>query len=217
MKHLYRSLVLSTACSLTLQGAQMMEIEKQGQALQQQAATDVVRDIVSAIKPYDTVEEEHIQDTLAWIKSGALIFRVAKPAVPNKHLVSYFLVFDEKASKVLLVDHKKAQLWLAAGGHIEMNEDPKETARRECVEELGINADFWREEPLFLTSTVTVGLTAGHTDVSLWYVIKGDSTIEYTFDKDEFNGIKWFSFDEIPYENSDPHMKRCIKKLQATL
>ncbi len=171
---------------------------------------------MSSITPFDPVEQQHITDTLLWIDSGAPIFRIQKPDVPNKHLVSYFVLFDEQNQKILLVDHRKAQLWLPSGGHVEINENPKETVNRECFEELNIQADFWLDKPLFLTSTITVGITAGHTehtDVSLWYVLNGDSTASYAFDAEEFNAIKWFGFSEIPYEKSDPHMGRFISKL----
>lgn len=189
----------------------------QNAALKQISARELIHDLIANILPHDQLEQEHIKDTLAWIQSGAPIFRIAKPDIPNKHLVSYFLLFDEEAQKVLLVDHIKAQLWLPGGGHIEIDEDPKEAARRECLEELSIEPDFWRDKPLFLTSTVTVGLTAGHIDVSLWYILKGDCRKTYQFDAQEFNGIQWFSFDEIPYDKSDPHMKRFIEKLKKLL
>lgn len=176
-----------------------------------------VYDIVSAIKPWDAIEAEHIADTLAWIQSGAPIFRLAKPDVPKQHLVVYFVLFDQKALKILLVDHKQAQLWLPSGGHVENNEELIETVKRECLEELGIEADFWVEAPLFLTSTLTVGLTAGHTDVSLWYVLKGNHQTRYDFDKDEFNDIRWFALEEIPQVKSDPHIGRFLNKLQSLL
>lgn len=176
-----------------------------------------IHNLISNILPYDELEQEHITDTLVWIESGAPIFRIQKPDVPNKHLVSYFVLFDAKNKKVLLVDHKKAQLWLPSGGHVEINEDPKETVKRECFEELGIVAEFFIDMPVFLTSTITVGVTAGHTDVSLWYILNGDSNSQYVFDRGEFNAISWFSFDDIPYEKSDPHMRRFIAKLQGIL
>jgi 8-oxo-dGTP diphosphatase len=172
-------------------------------------------DLVSSIKPIDDLEEKHKLETLTWIQNSSPLFRIQKPDIPNKHLVSYFLLFDEEREKILLVDHKKAQLWLPTGGHVELDEDPKETVRRECMEELGISAEFWMDNPLFITSTETVGLTAGHTDVSLWYVLKGDSAASYQFDLDEFETICWFNINEIPYEKSDPHMARFIKKLKA--
>lgn len=186
-------------------------------ALKDHLITDVIKNLIANIEPYDDIEQAHIRDTIFWIESGAPIFRVQKPDIPNKHLVSYFIVFDEERKKILLVDHKKAQLWLPSGGHVEIDEDPKDAAKRECLEELGIEADFWSHDPIFLTSTLTVGLTAGHIDVSLWYILKGDSEAKYKFDQDEFNNILWFNFDDIPYEKSDPHMSRFIEKLKAKL
>jgi len=50
------------------------------------------------------------------------------------------------------------------------------------LEELSLTAEFLHDAPVFLTVTQTVGSTAGHTDVSLWYVIKGDRNAAYEFD-----------------------------------
>jgi 8-oxo-dGTP pyrophosphatase MutT (NUDIX family) len=176
-----------------------------------------IHTLIRAIIPYDDVEQEHINDTCLWIESGEPIFRVQKPDVPNKHLVSYFVLFDDVHQKILLVDHKKALLWLPSGGHVEIDEDPKTTVERECLEELGVRADFWVPDPFFITSTLTVGLTAGHTDVSLWYVLKGDSHATYQFDEEEFNDIRWFHLDEVPHSKSDPHMERFIQKFKGNL
>lgn len=177
---------------------------------------DVIEGIVSSITPFDDIERHHIHETLTWIQSGVQIFRLQKPDIPPKHLVSYFVLFDEKAQKILLVDHKKAQLWLPAGGHVEPDEHPQDTVRRECLEELGVSAEFWQNSsPFFLTSTMTVGLTAGHTDVSLWYVLKGDHHASYSFDQGEFNAIRWFDWNEIPYTKADPHLERFMQKLKS--
>lgn len=74
-----------------------------------------IRREVASIQPYDELEKTHRIDALAWIDSGAPLFRTAKPATPPKHLVSYFAVVDGR--EILLVDHKSAQLWLPPGGH----------------------------------------------------------------------------------------------------
>src|SRR5581483_2751975 len=112
-----------------------------------------------------------IKDVLAWIESGANIYRIEKPDKPPKLLVSYFMVIDPDHDSLLLADHIKAQLWLPPGGHVELGEDPKQTVIREMQEELNQEAVFIRndDQPFFVTVTRTVGLTAGHTDVSLWY------------------------------------------------
>ena len=134
--------------------------------------------------PFDKKEEEHLHFAKEWVNSGAGIFRLIKPATPDPHLVAYFLLLDPVHKKVLLVDHKKASLWLSAGGHVELDEHPEETVKREVFEELSIHADFLLHNPFFLTVTKTVGQTAGHTDVSLFLKVcsrKGDFLRESYF------------------------------------
>jgi 8-oxo-dGTP diphosphatase len=165
---------------------------------------------IAAISPFDTIEDHDVSNCLAWVDSGVELCRVAKPATPPVHLVSYVVVVDD--GHVLLVDHRNAQLWLPAGGHVERDEHPRVTAARELEEELGIVAGHDIEAPFFVTASMTVGLTAGHTDVSLWYVVRASRHSKIKFDAREFQGVRWFAFDEVPLERADPHMKRFLEK-----
>lgn len=171
--------------------------------------------LATSITPLDPEEKRHIDFVRGWIESGAEIFRTAKPATPDPHLVSYFILVDEAENKFLLTDHKKSGLWLPAGGHVEPNEHPQETVRREVLEELGIQADFVVDKPVFLTVTKTVGPTAGHTDVSFWYVLRGRVSDILNYDQGEFHKIQWFSVESAPFERTDPHLSRLIKKLSS--
>lgn len=172
-----------------------------------------IHQLVQSIQPFDELETEHISQTLAWIGSGAPLFRIQKPDIPPQHLVSYFVLFDPAQRKVLLVDHKNAGLWLPAGGHVEIDEHPQITVQREAKEELQIDADFLQPTPLFLTVTETVGALAKHIDVSLWYVLKYDSSVPLTFDAGEFYAIQWFAPDGLPLDRCDPHLQRFARKL----
>lgn len=181
-----------------------------------------IKDDVSAIQALDKLEREHIADVLAWLESGANIFRIAKPDKPPKHLVSYFALIDPDHRSILLGDHIKAQLWLPSGGHVELNEHPAATVVREAQEELGRKAVFLggKQLPFFVTVTQTVGLTAGHTDVSLWYLLKGSIYDTLNFERREFNDMAWFTFDEILESHPaifDPHLQRFTKKLARHL
>ncbi|PFH10516.1 ADP-ribose pyrophosphatase YjhB (NUDIX family) [Collimonas sp. PA-H2] len=177
-------------------------------------AADLRRQIraeFSSIQPLDTLEQTHIAEALEWLDSGAELCRQAKPATPPQHLVSYFVVVDD--GHALLVDHRNAQLWLPPGGHVEPGEHPRTTVLRELEEELGFSASHAIQAPVLLTATTTVGLTAGHTDVSLWYVVRASRAQKITFDEKEFNAVRWFPFAELPLERSDPHMDRFLRKL----
>jgi len=172
---------------------------------------ETIKQQVQSIEPLDDIERNHKQDCLDWIDSGAELCRISKPDNPPKHLVSYFVLVDE--DEILLVDHINAQLWLPTGGHVDVGEHPKQAAIREAKEELGINAELLYENPIFITVTKTVGLTSGHTDVSLWYVIKGSKNHNYTYDNSEFHSIKWFKLNEIPIDKSEPNLSRFFQKL----
>lgn len=182
---------------------------------------DEILDQVKNIEPVDETERLHIDDVLSWIQGPSDIFRIAKPDSPPKHLVSYFVVYDPRVQKLMLIDHVKANMWLPSGGHVEIDEHPRETVRREAMEELELVADFRviGEEPAFITVTETRG-PGTHTDVSFWYVIVGDSTAELNYDKREMRGLKWLSFDEVLAMDDqllDPHMKRFVRKFSRML
>ena len=164
---------------------------------------------INSINPMDSLERETITDVIAWIDSGVELCRIEKPAKPDKHLVSYFVVLD--GEHLLLVDHINAEKWLPTGGHVEPGEHPRETAIREACEELQVQADFLRDKPILLTSTETVGKTAGHTDVSIWYALKGERASSLTIDQNEFHEARWFHRDKLP-TNTDPHLTRFVEK-----
>jgi 8-oxo-dGTP pyrophosphatase MutT (NUDIX family) len=182
--------------------------------------TQLIHDIVARIKPYDVTEAAHQKDVLNWITSGAQIFRIAKPDNPPKHLVSYFVLYDESAGKLMLIDHVTSGLLLPAGGHIEQDEDPKITVIREADEELKIEADFntlFGDAPLFVTVTTTVG-QGQHVDVSLWYIIAGNSNQKLQCDPREMSGYQWLTPDEvlaIDIKKLDPNVHRFVEKMKG--
>lgn len=171
--------------------------------------------LVSTIPPTDDLEAHEKEFVLQWINSGVEIFRIQKPDTPPIHLVSYFVVVSPNHDQVLLVDHKRAGLWLPAGGHVEPGEHPKETVIREVREELGIEADFIFNDPIFVTVGKTVNDEGTHTDISLWYVLKADPEQSLHYDTREFHGIRWFTLDTVPIERIEPHMRRFITKLAS--
>lgn len=172
-----------------------------------------IEKLVAGIEPHDALEGEHRAFTLAWIRSGAPLFREQKPGTPEPHLVAYFPVIDAARGKVLLVDHRSSGLWLPAGGHVEPGEHPRDTVTREAREELDLAAELLAPAPQFITVTRTVELTPAHTDVSLWYVLTADSERPLAFDTGEMHAVRWFLPSEVPYERAEPHLARFLSKL----
>lgn len=172
-----------------------------------------IRQEIERIQPLDDLEQATKENVLTWIDSGVEICRLEKPAVPPKHLIAYFAVVDD--DHILLVDHINAELWLPTGGHVEPGEHPRAAALREAREELSIAGEFLVDYPLFLTITETVGNTAGHTDVSIWYALRGNRMAQLDFDESEFHQVRWFHRNDVPLHRTDRHMARFLEKLYA--
>jgi 8-oxo-dGTP diphosphatase len=178
---------------------------------------DRIAALVAAIEPWDELERAHRDDVLAWIASGATLTRRVAPATPPKHLVSYYVLLDRARRSLMLVDHRKAGLWLPGGGHVEPDEHPDATVIREMREELRYDGALVFPEPLFLTVTETVGATAGHVDVSLWYVVDASADADFWFDEEECSRIDWFPLDALPLDRCDPHLERFAAKMAHAL
>ena len=183
----------------------------------------LITGLVAGVGPADAREADDQAGILAWIGSGAQIFRVIPPATPPRHLVSYFALVDSARRLVLLGDHVKSGLWLPSGGHVELGEDPRDTVAREALEELGIRAVFHDRlgagRPFFLTVTATVGPDS-HVDVSLWFVLAGDQDVPLDPDPREYRSVRWFPLDGLDRsreERLDPEMSRFARKVTAAL
>ncbi|MET7747201.1 NUDIX domain-containing protein [Micromonospora sp. NPDC005367] len=181
-----------------------------------------IRAMVEAIVPVDELEARHRAECLAWLAETRDIFRREKPRTPSPHLVAYFLLYDETDGSVLLVDHRKAGMWLPSGGHVEPAEHPAETVRREMLEELGAPAVFhprFGARPAFLTVSRTVGSPAEqHVDVSLWFVLSGDRDQTFVPDSGEFHGVRWWTPHDVAAAAPgavEPHLSRMLGKLAA--
>jgi 8-oxo-dGTP pyrophosphatase MutT (NUDIX family) len=176
------------------------------------------RALVEQIEPHDQLEADHRDQVLTWLDRTDDIYRRRAPDVPVQHLVSYFAVVDQHDQAMLLVDHRKAGLWLPAGGHVEIGEHPWVTVQREAAEELALAAtptDRWGTDPAFVTVTRTRG-PGVHTDVSLWFVLTAARADEIHFDTGEFKSIQWWSSDQLGAADPatlDPHLPRFLAKL----
>jgi len=67
----------------------------------------------------------------------------------EKHFTASALIKNDN-NEVLLVFHKKLNVWLYPGGHIEFNETPDEAVIREVKEETGLEIEIVGEKEISL-------------------------------------------------------------------
>ena len=122
----------------------------------------------------------------------------------TRHFVASVFIINE--GKVLLVHHKKLGLWLPAGGHVDENELPTETAVREAKEETGLDIEIIGEEENFERVRILLhpkyvqleDIKPGHHHIDLIYFAKlKDKNQKIEANTEETNEVKWFAKEEL--------------------
>ena len=124
-------------------------------------------------------------------------------------------VFVVHKDKVLVRKHDKYDLWLAVGGHIELDEDPNQSAIREVKEEVGLDVELVGNLPKFKNERSSYkellpprymnihDITPTHQHISLIYFAKSDSDNVVENEGEKSKGWKWFTKEELERNEED--------------
>ncbi len=136
----------------------------------------------------------------------------------NRHFTATAFVIDSK-KRVLLLWHKRLQRWMPPGGHVDENETPEEAAKRECEEETNLDVEIIGEpgpdlfalnpaegrmlkKPIaFLLENIPESKERNepaHEHMDFLYLARplNESDAKEMM-KDESDGMKWFTKEEI--------------------
>lgn len=130
--------------------------------------------------------------------------------------VDVFIVHDKK---VLLIFHKKHNMWLQIGGHIELNEDPDEALFREVKEECGLDIEIiGGKQPniemkgtKFLYAPVFMNIhdiNETHKHIGLIYFAKAKSD-KFVLNNKEHKDIRWFTKEDL--EKPEFNLNEAVK------
>lgn len=139
-------------------------------------------------------------------------------------------VFVVHKGRVLLRMHDKYKIWLAPGGHIELNEDPTQAAIREVKEEVGLDVELWKgneipvahdERVKILTLPVSMNrhfVSDTHEHISLVYfaATTHDGVIVGDHD-DASHEWKWFTQEELDQTDMPQNIREYAKLAIETL
>ncbi len=171
---------------------------------------DVVRQTVVDRVPIDDVEAAMIVEFLARYDELTEPFSETADLV---HVTGSAIVIGPRG--VVLLKHRRLGLWLQPGGHIEAGETPWEGARREAIEETGLELRFAETDAVGMPHLIHVDVHPGgrgHTHLDLRYVLSGDAC-----DPDppagESQEIDWFEWPAAIERASDDRLSALLLSL----
>lgn len=123
-------------------------------------------------------------------------------------------------NKVLLAHHKKYDLWLPPGGHIEENEDFEQALLREIKEEISIDIEILNQSDIPVVGDTVRNIPApfysnvhkvlDHQHCCLYYLCKAKTNNVKL--NDELLDFAWFSKEDLNQEHIPPDVRAIAEK-----
>lgn len=172
------------------------------------SSREQLRDEISRLVPIDEREAESKLLTLALLDSAEELFD--EHQVIDHITASAFVV---SARGVILHLHKKLNIWVQPGGHIDQGESAPEAALRETAEETGLPVELAMPAEIFHVD-VHPG-PRGHTHYDVRYIVNAEP-VDPRPAPEESQEVYWFSYEEA-LERCEPSMVGALTKLQAEM
>ena len=148
----------------------------------------------------------------------------------EKHFAVSGFVMNQSHTKLLMVYHKKMGVWVIPGGHLEENEYPFEGAKREVLEETGVEAKILdysevqtpesKEEKQIPNAYITLsesipakGDKDAHIHMDLIYLAEADENANILPQEDEVSDAKWMTFEEVLDSGTFDSIKQIVKRM----
>ena len=160
-------------------------------------------------QPVDLREQQSIEQFLAIVP---LLENPCSESSDPRHVTASAIVVSDDGDAVVLHLHKRLNMWLQPGGHVDVGESLADAALREAREETGLPVRHMEHEGVFVHLDVHPG-PKGHTHFDVRYVLCAPR-VEPRPDIDESPDVRWFFWQEA-IALADPGLRGALLAVQA--
>ena len=184
-------------------------------------------DLIQQVTAYVPVNEQEAADRkalLQHLQSGADIYTRNNQTA---HLTASAWVVSPERTQVLMAFHKIYNSWAWLGGHADGEHDMTAVARREVMEESGLEDVKLLTPGIVSLEILTVdghekrgAYVPSHLHLNVTYLFEADPNAPLHVKPDENSGVAWIRMDEIGQKSNEPwfcqriYSKLCRKATQ---
>ncbi|HUP84836.1 MAG TPA: NUDIX domain-containing protein [Acidimicrobiales bacterium] len=151
-------------------------------------------ELIAAITARTPVDERERRSIERFAVELARLERPFDEDADPVHVTASAIVIGHRG--VVLHLHKRMQLWLQPGGHLDPGEHPAEAALREAIEETGLALHHATTPPMIAHVDAHDG-PKGHFHLDVRYVLVADDPdADPAPPPDESQECRWFDWDE---------------------
>ena len=178
--------------------------------------------LIAQIERYTPYNEQETQDKaliLSLLHSGAELITRNNPAA---HLTASAWVVSPDRKQVIMVYHNLYQSWAWMGGHADGDWDLLRVAKKEVMEECGLDDLTVVSPEIFSLEVLTVDghekrgkYLSSHLHLNVTYLFEADPKKSLHIKPDENSGVAWVAAEDVPQKTSEPWFRdRIYSKLQ---
>lgn len=164
----------------------------------------------------DPSEKEFCDEIISWIEKYQ-DFAFLKDNT-HGHITASMMITNPEHTRVLLMFHKKLQMWVQFWGHCDGEIDTLSVAIREFHEESGISFEPTLVGGIFHVDVHNIPeyrTTAKHKHYDIMYLGEIPDTIEFSRQEAEVDDIRWFDIDGIENTLWEKWMVSRIQKIKT--
>ena len=132
--------------------------------------------IIEMLRGHTAVDERERSSIAEFVRLAPGLARPFDEHADPVHVTASGILVCDGGDAVALHLHKRLQMWLQPGGHIEPGESPADAALRESIEEIGVPARHQSPGGMFVHVDVHPG-PKGHTHLDLRYVVRSPRAV----------------------------------------
>lgn len=176
--------------------------------------TDVLGDVLDFFRTHTPVDERESASIAEFL---AVVPTLDDPCNEERglvHVTASAIVVSDAGDKVALHLHKRLNMWLQPGGHIDAGEDPATAALREAHEETGLPVRHQQDGGVLFHLDVHPG-PKGHTHHDLRYLVRAPEVPLHP-SEGESPEAGWFTWDDA-VSLADPGLLGALRAARALI
>lgn len=185
---------------------------------------DRLVNLIDEIRNYNPFNEQEEQD-----KKVALDYITTFPNILTRenefaHMTASSWIVNKDRTKVLMIYHNIYESWAWTGGHADGEENMRDVAIREAMEETGIKnvkpilEDIFSLELLCVNGHVKRGkYVSSHIHINVTYLLEADESETLAIKADENSGVRWVAIDDAVQISNEENMREIYTKLNKKL
>lgn len=172
-------------------------------------------------KPFNEQEEQDKKVALDYINMFPNILTRENEFA---HMTASSWIVNRERTKVLMIYHNIYKSWAWTGGHADGEDNMRNVAIREAMEETGIKTVKPIQDSIFSLELLCVNghvkrgkYVSSHIHINVTYLLEADESEELAMKEDENSGVRWIDIEDAIDLSSEENMKVVYSKLNEKL